>query len=134
MAKKKQLHDPMECTQVQNIQSIDRRIGGIEKTLNGNGDNTPGMKTDIALIKQFTTSIDGELKQVKEKLSTQSEINFEIEVERRVSGELTKKLKEVKVTTIDKQDRRRNRIAFIKDIILALVIIVNIVLGYLIFT
>lgn len=132
MAKKTQPLHSIPCTQASNIENIHNRMDKIEKTLNGNGDNAPGMKTDIALIKQSTTSINDDLVHIKDKLSTRAEIDFELEVERRVSSELSKKLKEIADAQVIIKKRGRDKITFAKDIILAVFIIINMILGYFI--
>ena len=85
------------CNQVDNIQHLKNGQDTIQKDINKiwvvlDGNGKPGLRTDIALMSQS-------IQEIKTKLSATSEINMELEIQRRVNIE-TGKIRNVKFSKV----------------------------------
>ena len=115
------------CTKAEEIKTIGEKVESLYKTINGNG-NGKGMKTDLALVVKSNEEISKSLADLTLKMSGRAEVDNAIEVERRVSQELEKRIAEAKKTEIEAADRKAMRAIRVKDYIIAAVVIINLFL------
>ena len=116
------------CTQTNTILEIHRRIGSIETTINGVNGND-GMKTDLAIVKLSAKSMEKKLDDLSSSFSTKSEIDDTLEVQRRVDIEVKKRLEEERQKLLQDKERKAKRALSIKDYVIAVFVVFNIILG-----
>jgi len=124
------------CNQIENIELIKNSLGSLEKIINGNG-MIKGMKTDLALVAERSNEMSEWLNDLKTKLSNTTEINRELEIQRRVNIE-AEKIKEKLKTEQNTEEGRKHtkksliweKIGVIAAIVSVLVIALFSILNY----
>ena len=81
------------CNQADNIKHLKSDISEIKKDLNSifytlDGNGKPGMKTDLAIVVKDVGSMKDSIEEIKQRFSTVAEIDFELEVSRRVNAKM----------------------------------------------
>jgi len=117
-----------KCSQAEIIERQGILIERIGKITLGNGTPEDGLLFKFRRFLDYHDKVVSDIKEIKTKLSTMSEIDFEIEVSRRVNIELEKQKEKMKQDSLQVKDMNIKKSSFSWQKISGFVAIVSIII------
>lgn len=104
------------------------QIKKLVDAIDGNGQK--GLRVEMALVKDHVASIDQKISIIQESLSNKAEVDFEIEVDRRVNAKLDQKKYQEEKKARETAEKKMSKRGEFRSYVLVLVAVLSLLLSF----